>query len=1025
MVPTKKKSKLDAKPSPVVAAAASPLLPKLDEDLYSRQLYVLGRDAQRKLGAAHVLICGMNGLGAEIAKNVILAGPHQVSLFDPQPVELRDLGSQFYLYETDVGKRRDEACVAKFAELNPYVKVGTPQQQQQPATVTEQWLKTHKVSVVVYNMGSLQDKIQMNQTCRALGVPFICADAALGLVCWAFCDFGAKFTTTDVNGEEPLSRLVSSLVCKDAGVVHVIVPDDSRHGLEEGDHVIFSELGSKKLATKLPGKVTKVNGPYTFECQTSELAVGFESNSGTLTQVKVPIDLEFQPLQQVLANPSPFVVHTDFAKFGRTELVMDLLQKMESGVKGESELLAQFPDAPPVVVAALVRHRGCVLNPTTAFLGGALGQEVMKACTGKFHPLKQLMVFDALECLPPSFVTTTATAPIPASRFQDQIQVFGAEFQQKLSRSKLFLVGSGAIGCEVLKNFALMGVGKVVLTDPDRIEKSNLNRQFLFRSKDLLQNKAVSAGKAVQAMNPGIEIDAREDKICPETENVYDESFFHSVDCVVNALDNVQARLFVDQRCLQFNRPLLESGTLGTKGNVQVVVPHLTENYGASRDPPEKTIPVCTLKNFPSQIEHTLQYARDWFEGAFTQAVGDFNAYRANKTQYLKELDAQQNTKLEILETTMKLVTQRPNNFNDCLVWARFQFEDQFSNQLKQLLFNFPPDMLTSTGQPFWSGTKREPKPLEFNPKDELHVEFCYSAAKLRAFNFGLVLEAVTTPEQAAQFLANIAVPTFVPKRGVKIAENEKDLAAAAASARNNSEEEESVDQATTRLVNQIDSHHITSAQPLVACEFEKDDDTNFHMRFICSASNLRARNYDIAEADLHKSKLIAGKIIPAIATTTALVTGLVCFELYKVLGSCGVDKQKELDTYKNGFVNLALPLFAFSDPIACTKNKAGKLTWTIWDKIELKGPLTLAQFLQKFTDEFGVEVSMLSFGTAILFSFFSAKPERKKKTMEAVVKEVCKVDPQPGNMLCFELCCSDLESGEDVELPQVVYRVI
>jgi len=71
---------------------------------------------------------------------------------------------------------------------------------------------------------------------------------------------------------------------------------------------------------------------------------------------------------------------------------------------------------------------------------------------------------------------------------------------------------------------------------------------------------------------------------------VFDDAFWDGQDCVVNALDNVNARLYVDSRCVYFGRPLLESGTLGPKCNTQAVVPRLTENYGASRDPPEKSV---------------------------------------------------------------------------------------------------------------------------------------------------------------------------------------------------------------------------------------------------------------------------------------------------------------------------------------------------------------------------------------------------------------------------------------------------
>lgn len=72
----------------------------------------------------------------------------------------------------------------------------------------------------------------------------------------------------------------------------------------------------------------------------------------------------------------------------------------------------------------------------------------------------------------------------------------------------------------------------------------------------------------------------------------------------------VCAGMYMDRRCVYYRKPLLESGTLGTKGNVQVVIPFLTESYSSSQDPPEKSIPICTLKNFPNAIEHTLQVSR-------------------------------------------------------------------------------------------------------------------------------------------------------------------------------------------------------------------------------------------------------------------------------------------------------------------------------------------------------------------------------------------------------------------------------
>ena len=95
----------------------------IDESLYSRQLYVLGHEAMRRMGASNVLIAGLKGLGVEIAKNIALAGVKSLTLYDPTPVALSDLSTQFFLTPDDVGKPRDQVTVPRVAELNAYTPV--------------------------------------------------------------------------------------------------------------------------------------------------------------------------------------------------------------------------------------------------------------------------------------------------------------------------------------------------------------------------------------------------------------------------------------------------------------------------------------------------------------------------------------------------------------------------------------------------------------------------------------------------------------------------------------------------------------------------------------------------------------------------------------------------------------------------------------------------------------------------------------------------------------------------------------
>jgi len=128
----------------------------------------------------------------------------------------------------------------------------------------------------------------------------------------------------------------------------------------------------------------------------------------------------------------------------------------------------------------------------------------------------------------------------------------------------------------------------------------------------------------------------------------------------------------------------------------------------------------------------------------------------------------------------------------------------------------------------------------------------------------------------------------------------------------------------------QGDMNKLKQGDVLQVADFEKDDDLNFHIDFINGTSNLRARNYKIAECDRNKTKMIAGKIIPAIATTTAMITGAVTTEIVKVCMGWN-----DITKFKNSFVNLALPSVMFAEPDDVKKTKST----TEYDPISMSGP--------------------------------------------------------------------------------------
>jgi len=131
------------------------------------------------------------------------------------------------------------------------------------------------------------------------------------------------------------------------------------------------------------------------------------------------------------------------------------------------------------------------------------------------------------------------------------------------------------------------------------------------------------------------------------------------------------------------------------------------------------------------------------------------------------------------------------------------------------------------------------------------------------------------------------------------------------------------------------------------------------------------------------------------------------------------------LDRFKNGFINLALPFFGFSEPIAAPSKKCNGRDFTLWDRLEIQGPKTLKEVIDWIQKECNVEVSMLSSGVALIYSFFMAADKRKERlqmNMKDVVEHVARKQiPSHANSLTLDVMTTDAE-GEDVETPYVKY---
>lgn len=194
----------------------------------------------------------------------------------------------------------------------------------------------------------------------------------------------------------------------------------------------------------------------------------------------------------------------------------------------------------------------------------------------------------------------------------------GLEFITKTCT--ILVIGAGGLGCELLKDLALMGFRDIHVIDMDTIDLSNLNRQFLFRRNDIGSPKATVAAKFINERIPGCNVTPHYKKI-----QDFDEPFYRQFHLIVCGLDSLVARRWINgmmHSLLDYDDdgtldqstiiPIVDGGTEGFKGSARVIFPGLTACIECNLDlyPPQVTYPLCTIASTPRLPEHCVEYVK-------------------------------------------------------------------------------------------------------------------------------------------------------------------------------------------------------------------------------------------------------------------------------------------------------------------------------------------------------------------------------------------------------------------------------
>ena len=971
---------------------------ELDTHLYSRQILTYGLDTMDSIIKLKILIIGLRGLGIEIAKNIILAGPKEVSISDKNICKINDLGSNFFVDENDVNKKNlEDSCYDKLKLLNPYVEITKYKGKY------IEGIKKFNI-IIITEIMNIGDLYELNNFCRKNNIKFIYT-LNLGLTGYLFNDFGDIHLVYDLNGEKKLSYEIFNIEEKENENKYEIflnIKNDETFRLKEGDFVIFKKVkGLDFLNDSKKRKITKIN-ENSFEIEKDEKSNGKYLSDGIVEKIKNSKKLKFESFQNNFIKPNHNFIKIDDTKlksnillhcafvglhiFYSTNNILPQLNDLEKGKKivelsKEYYLILKekYPDYLTTkkkrivefdenYILNVIRWSKAEINPLCTFLGGIVSQEALKI-KGKYMPIYQWLRFDFFETI--NNLPNNINRNLLNCRYDDQIAIFGQELQEKLKDLNIFMVGAGALGCEYIKNFALMGIscnkGKITVTDNDNISISNLNRQFLFHQNDIKENsfKSFCAKREALKINKEMNIQDYQLLINDDTRDIFNDEFIEKQNILISAVDNIQARKYIDNLATFFNKIYINAGTEGTKANSDIFYPDKSICLNDLEFMEKEVIPQCTLKTSPTKIEHCIEFAKNVFEELFGLYIKNIILILENSDQFYNILYGTNERgelyhMIEIYRNLLNLL-KNPSKYS-IIKYALYIFTYYFEYIINKLLKEH-----SFTNIPF----TKKPSPLNLNLSDDnillFFKSFYYILSDIinfkEKYDFETVKKVISLEKIhiKEEILDNQIIIKNFKKENFHILNNNK-------------------------IKERINS--------LKQIKFDKEDDENYHINFILSFSNLRANNFNIEKTDFLNVKEIAGNIIPAIASTTAAITGISTLQIYTLL------QTDDLYSFKNCDLNLATSQFDLYFPEEkryigetinnenIVENKVIPKEFSVWDKIDIKGPnKTIKNIVDYFKDNYNVDIDYINYKNYTLVSLLDDDKDLDK-TIESLIEK-------------------------------------